>query len=322
MNASEELTICSVSFESRPFLESNLLLTRALNPGLDISWLVAENSPNGSANRLEGNPGFRVIDGVERPHDVLAPASCHHAFALNKLVTEAPSRFLLILDPDFYILQSGWITTLLKHMQSHELAFFGAPWNPTWIRKYRYFPCAHCLLIDTTRVDRPLLDFTPWFEGRDPSKDWKSLPKGTPKKLLHAPMNLLGLWQDRQQVTAVPDVGYRLFERYGGSSDVECLTPVFDPKEDIKSSIRRFTSIDAWIERFLPEELCLLPKKEGYFSRKSFVNFDFPDLKKLGWEEFLWQDRPFGVHIRSFPKSGAQREFHLKQLASLINMYC
>ena len=42
------LTICSVSYNSRPWLEINLDLAHRLNRHIDLIWLVAENSPVGS----------------------------------------------------------------------------------------------------------------------------------------------------------------------------------------------------------------------------------------------------------------------------------
>lgn len=59
------ITFCSVSYNSRLWLEESWALTHALNPGTRVRWLVAENSPADSIQRLPGNNGhFQVFPGT------------------------------------------------------------------------------------------------------------------------------------------------------------------------------------------------------------------------------------------------------------------
>ena len=71
------------------------------------------------------------------------------------------TRFLLILDPDFFIVRRDWIADCLAHMQAHELSFFGAAHHPRRPTKFRYFPSVMCTFVDLSRVDRHDLDFNP-----------------------------------------------------------------------------------------------------------------------------------------------------------------
>lgn len=155
-----DLTICSVSFHSGLHLRLNWeLVTRASGP---VRWVVVQNGPP------EPLEVFEVLPGVPRPELVLPPgaqarvngASYHHALALNSALPRLDSRFVLFLDPDFYIVPP--VHELLEHMVREELAFFGAPYaiDPTRPR-IQGFPCAFCMLVDGARVNVRGFDFLP-----------------------------------------------------------------------------------------------------------------------------------------------------------------
>ena len=48
-----ELTICTVSYHSKPHLELNWKLTKNLNPNAKLNWNIVENTPYDSNNYLE-----------------------------------------------------------------------------------------------------------------------------------------------------------------------------------------------------------------------------------------------------------------------------
>jgi putative sugar O-methyltransferase len=113
------------------------------------------------------------------PLDLSKPNACRgsyqHAAALNRFIREQDfkTRYLLILDPDFFILRENWITEVCKHIETKKLWFFGATWHPKWFSKYRYFPSVHCMLIDTHNVKCQELDFTPDLIERGAIEDKK-----------------------------------------------------------------------------------------------------------------------------------------------------
>ena len=53
----------------------------------------------------------------------------------NKILT----NYLLVLDPDFFILQNDWIKNITEFMETDDIDFFGSPWHPKWYTKYRDF---------------------------------------------------------------------------------------------------------------------------------------------------------------------------------------
>jgi hypothetical protein len=280
-----ELTICSVSYESRDWLRLNRRLLELVNPGAAVRWVVAENSAPGSAERLrQDDAGFEVVAGAPAEEHAHGGASYHHGAGLARALQEVKTRFLLVLDPDFLIVRRSWIRDVLEHMRQEHLALLGAPWHPSRPRKYRYFPCAHCTFVDLERIPLATLDFRPDHESEpdDASRDARSS---------WARLDPLDVGQ-RRRIGQSRDTGWRIFARYAGDPDtrVECLQPVFRP-----GGLRRA------LEWPLPDRHSLVPKRPGYFRESGFASAGLPDLEALGWEEFFWRCAPFGVHVRCHP---------------------
>ena len=53
----------------------------------------------------------------------------------------------------------------------------------------------------------------------------------------------------------------------------------------------------------VPETMSVYPKKKNYSTELRFKDFGLFDVDGLGWEEYLWLDKPFGFHI----KGGTQK---------------
>lgn len=110
-------------------------------------------------------PNVTVHTG--EPSDYRKPDACRgsyqHATALNRFLREQEidTRYLMILDPDFYVVRDNWITDALQHMAEAGLWFMGVPWHPKWYSKHRYFPCVHCMFVDLSVIKPNELDFTP-----------------------------------------------------------------------------------------------------------------------------------------------------------------
>lgn len=311
MARAHALTICSVSFNSRPWLEVNRELVQRLNPGVDLVWLVAENSPADSPLKLpESNSGFEILPGAKFEERIYASGSYHHGRAMNLLLPSVRTRFALVCDPDFFIIKAGWSTEIVAHMISNGLAIIGVPWHPRWIYKNRYFPCVHCMFVDLDRVPIEAMNFEPDYPGipahaRDPTH--ADRPRGGLR--LPDPFKL----GKRRLIATSRDVGWRIADRLGGDPALrsECLQPVYRPRGQ-------------WLaraaDRLLPDGLSLVPKKPGYFSANGFRAHGLPDLEDRGWEEFLWRGAPFGFHVRSQPKLKAEGALdrHLAEINGVL----
>jgi hypothetical protein len=299
MGEHDTLTICTVSFHSRRWLEVNRSLTARLNGASRIRWLVAENSPADSDARVADEGAlFTVIPGAQFTTMPYASGSYHHGAGMNKLLDHISTRFAMFLDPDFFIIRENWVGDVVEHMRRRGLAILGAPWHPRWYLKPRYFPCAHCMCVDLARLPVAELDFTPDYRVvppyRDRNEDGTEIERGAWEGVVRT----LDRWAlgRRRYIGTSRDVSWRIYERISGDRThlTECLQPVFHPERHGRKQL---------MEHYLPDRWSFIPKKAHYFTESGFVDRGLPDLERLGWEEFVWRDRPFGFHIRSQPKA-------------------
>jgi hypothetical protein len=293
------LTICTVSFNSAVCLDLNYKLTEILNPSASVRWIVAENTPSVSkAESVQEDGRFHVIEGAVFPENQYAAASYHHAAAMNKTLQQVRTRFLLVLDPDFFIVRHNWIVDVIEHMITNSLSFFGAPWHPSTFKKWRYFPCVHCMFIDLERVPRGTLDFLPDFPT---VPGYKLGRKDHSGMLDRAGRIILGIldplkFRRRRHIGTSRDTSWRIYERYHADTlhKSECIQPVYyDPREDWQS----------YADFILPERYSLVPRKKGYFVGTGFREYGLTDFDHMQCEEFMWRNQPFGLHIRTNPKT-------------------
>jgi hypothetical protein len=318
MNTHFDLTICTVSFHSKSWLDLNWKLTSSRNPQAQLKWVIVENSPSDSDLKLASNdPGFTVIPGPEFEKKPYASGSYHHAAGMNKTINPVSTRYVLFIDPDFFIIRQNWINEVIAYMKVNYLAILGVPWHPQWVLKNRYFPCVHCMLVDLEQIPRTTLDFTPDYEQIPGYKDIKSLEenkKRAGKWLAHIVDPLK--FRKRRYIGTSRDVGWRIYKRYFGDPrfKIECLQPVFHPRQ---------SETQKWLEMCLPDRFSFVPKKKGYFTEKGFRERGLADLDSLNWEEFIWKDEPFGFHVRSQPKVTSQEsmDLHYAKLIEFLNLF-
>ena len=290
-----DLTICTVSYNSADWISLNLRLMNALNPDTNYHWTIVENSPRDSAKRISTPmaPNMSIIEGAEFEPDRYAAPSYHHGSGLNIGIQDVHTRYLLVLDPDFFIIQKGWITSVLQYMMKNQIYILGAPWHPSRYKKWRYFPCAHCTFYDLKHINKDSLDFRPDYDAH-PRLDKKY--KGLQKKFLKLidPLKLA----NRRRIGHSADTGYRIYTTYNkNNARHECFAPVFSPSNSSRLFNKPFG-----------DGMSLLPKKPEYYSEVDFARAGLPDFRQAGCEEFFWNGSPFGFHVRSFPKRNKASE--------------
>jgi hypothetical protein len=319
------LTICSVSFRSASYLKLNRSLTAALNPQATWKWVVVENTPEHSGDKIEGRDGFIVLDGIPQTFAGPASGSYHHGTALNKTLAQIQTRFALFLDPDFYIVRPNWMREVIAHMLENDLAFFGAPWHPRWVQKYRYFPCVHCMFVDLEKVDISDFDFTPGFPQslREPDSPPAATAQQSPGLIQQAlsamrkTLRNLKLFSMRGVVTAY-DTGFHIYDRYHvkKQSVSECVVPVFNLKNDYIGPYLPVSLFGRIVSRAIPDNLSFIPTRPGYYTDDGFDRHGYPNIAGKGWEEFMWKGRPFGFHLRGQAPVG--RKEHEKETVGQI----
>lgn len=298
------LTVCTVSYHHAAHLRLNFDEAAKRNPGADIRWIVAENTPAGSELRLSGDvpPNVEVIatEHIVPRHG--RQAMHYHIAALQEAIARVDTRFMLILDPDFYPIRPHWYADVVSHMLSEGLALFGAPWNPRHHRKYRYFPCVHFTMVDRDRF--PDAPYTPEVLLDPARRDWLKAAYDAPGVRVST---LRRKWRTGivrrlfparwAKSWAIQDTGSELFARYwtGEPIAAECLIPVFQPARLLKRKRLRST-LNRFFESIVPEYLSYVPKRPDSYSTDG--GFLEATSATKDWEEFLWRGRPFGFHMR------------------------
>lgn len=334
------LTLCSVTYKSRKYLELNLALTKKLNDQTHFQWIVVENTERESDERIaENDPRFKVIEGVKNSWSGYTRVSYHHGTGLNQALPAISSQFVLFIDPDFFIVRPFWIREVIKHMQSHRLSFFGAPYFPGRTGKYRYFPCAQCLFVNLEHVPKEKLDFMPEsyemqtashlgfvaLAGRLLTDGAASPPSSRLSKEI-AFSALLGK-AIRFTTRRTPlffqktfrDVGYHVYKNFSdGGYRSECTVPswqnpLYHSPAKIKELLKQIL-----IRGFLPDVLSSFPKKRDYSTCQTFKEFGFPPMAEFGWEEYFWRGEPFGFHIRGLHRWRDVEDSRLEELKTFF----
>jgi len=319
------LTIITVSFGHKSLIESNIEFVKQMNPNTDVKWVIVENTPKDKNDKFEIGDfkGEIIIEGVPNTFNGIASASYHHASGLNTALQEVRTRYVLILDPDFYIVRKNWINDSLAHMIKNNLSFFGAPYNPKRYMKYRYFPCVHCMFIDLSKIDKGKIDFTPQYKQQNNFENKKiiiSNVKNNPVTnfIRNFKYHLKIILKRKSIIGSSKDTGYKIFNDFYYLTDIksECLQPVFGkniPK--IKPMYLKWWA-NLFIEKFLPESFCYLPKINNYYTKNDFTEMGFSGVLERGWDEFVWKSRPFGFHLQGANKNGTT-ENHTNDLPDL-----
>lgn len=301
-----DATLAAVVFGDTPLLDLNRELVGRLNPGRPARWRVVRNLPLQPADEREYSPMVEVLDGRELPSEfrkLKKFRSYHHALGLHVACTAVPSRYLVLVDPDCYIVRPNWIEDVLGHMAEQSLLFFGVPYHPQSIPKFRYFPCSVFLVIDTDAVPVETLDWTP--EARTPPRP------GPVRRVLETPLRLAG-WRLRLRHEESEDTGIRVYRRYRDTGvAAECVQPVM-LDEHLHSFMKPKQCV---LENVLSDRYCVIPKRPGYFTDRSFADVGHVDgTRMFGVEEFMWRDRPFALHLRGAPQSLRQDPEAIRRL--------
>ncbi len=318
------LTICTVSFHNASLLNLNMSLTRELNQAENYQWIVVDNG----GDFPETDPhGSRLLKGDPCSNQGELRGSYHHAQSLNKALAHVATRFVLVIDPDFFILRKNWIQDVLAHISRYGIGLWGAPYYPHATWKRRYVPAAYCMLIDLERIPKQKVDFTPEldeYHALFACSTWTlmrvlmgHIPPALGTTNRKALQDIAGVLL-RNRLAAVPlsklfpklfyvntnisrDTGFKIQHEFGNREySMETIkssyvNDLYSPKKNLllELSARMYALL-------VPETLSIYPKRRDYATLARFADFDLPDLRgEFGWEEYFWQDQPFAMHIKS-----------------------
>jgi len=182
-----ELSILTVCFGSAEWLRLNFDRYSESNPDTPAHWIFVENDT--ASCPLPTGPNVTHVPGPGPVAPGPFQASRHHAAALHKGLEKVATRYLLVLDPDFFPLTQGWAKRLLATLRERDLAVLGAEWEKSDFTKPRGFPSPHFLLVDTAKIPKERLDFSP-----DPhlTARWEPLKKA---------LDRVGTWTGKYRAT-------------------------------------------------------------------------------------------------------------------------
>jgi hypothetical protein len=296
------VTICSVAFRARYCLERNHQLMALLNAGASLpEWLLYDNNVEPAEMMSNGDDRFTVVRPESRDVDM----GYEHAIGIARLLSRVSTRFLLVLDPDCFIVRPDWVRDVTAHMTRQQLGFFGTPINPRRHNSYRYFPYMVCMFVDLSRVPLADLCFIPdvWSLGVSLTYRARRALAGIPKA------GLLFRWLLTEQWLTN---GWRIKAQYGDGRTVpfECVQPVWDVEHAVPPGVKQL------VHRLTPGSVSPVPKQPGYCSPRGFASTGAPDLEALGWEEFMWHERPFAFHVGSVHGKPGRYEADLERVLS------
>jgi hypothetical protein len=294
------VTICTVAFDGAAMVAANLDLTAAANPGVEVLWNIADNDPERSPalDELARIEHVQVESGAEIPDVPYQVASYHHGAALNGLLRGLrPTRHVVVIDPDFFVIAPDWISRCRRYVEEAKLTFFGAPWHPRWFTKPWDALSPHFLWIDLHRVEAAEIDFSPDGD-RGPTEQLDQSPTLV-KVLDTCAQRVLPDWRVRRTVGRSNDTACRLTRGPHRRRPRATLDPYYEiaRHRPLGPPGRRGRVADI----VLPRRLRLVPQP-GTFSPTGFADCGLPDLDARGWEEFMWAGKPFGFHVRSYPR--------------------
>jgi len=248
----------------------NVQTVRAFNPNGIHKWILIDNSSGTDISTIEDEQPT-IYKGPEDKYlrsFFVKQASLSNAVSLNFGITKAYTRFICVMDPDFFVIYPNWIDAVLGYMDSAGVGILSAPYHPIWYEK-AHRATGHFMLIDTNIIPASMLNFAPSEKQYDVRK--KALP------------NWIG---ERRKIRRSYDCGSQIEERFG--SNIEYLVPVYD-----KRIQPRLGKLDLAIDKILPK-------------RWRFTNIEYPVASIVlsgilaQVEQYFWFGCPFAIHLRRF----------------------
>jgi hypothetical protein len=323
------LTILTVNYFSVDFLKYNIELTKKLNPNIKHNWIIIDNETSdldsscikSLGDLQDSKVNVNVIAGKKNNKNLYKTGGFHHAKGLHIGLDCTPTNGItLVLDPDFYILKKNWIKEILLHIANNNLSLLGAPWNPKWYRKIRYFPTIHCLFINFDRVSKDDVDFYPgelknekmpisnyvlkFLDKKEEDKGANtqlspSVPAKEDSKKSCTIKNLMTGQLIRFIVKTSLDTGWGIYKKFHDNPKFKwsSFIPVFNPVKDYP--LKCFINFNLLLDRLLPERFSLIPKEASFISS---LDDEFSTLLKdenFYSELFFFNKVIWGVHFRN-----------------------
>lgn len=328
MNNIKEVTICTVCTDDDILLEKNIEIIRNQNTSLKINWVIVLNKEQNEKflNYEKYSDDILFVYGI--PRDLIGSIALHHAIGLNISKKYIKSKYVIFIDPDFFLLKKNIILEIFKYMDIKNLSLFGTPWHPKWFTKFRYFPCSHCLFVNLNLIDLKLLDFRPIKIVWD--KELSYLNTYNNKWSIFSKV-IIKIFSFNQKIENF--ISFMFFKRNENCFDGDTSHRIYLLSKDNIFKYGYFKpyfnithdwlvpipwSINKYIELLLPEKLSYFPKKNNYVKFKNKLG-DY--ISSLGYEAFFYENNCIGFHIRGHPKRMVKKRNKREEVMNLKKIY-
>jgi len=226
---------------------------------------------NNTSGNVSGLDGVDIVPGINV--DLIAPllikpVSDEVGLVLMMGLRAVDTRYICVLDPDFFVICPFWIEAMKTHMEATDVGIITAPPFPLHSNK-RNTVTNSFIFIDTERFPKALINFLP--SKRDVR--WNSVGKIIASMKGHMLYHYF-----RKNVFL--DCGDQIEMR--SETKIEYLIALYNHKR---------SPYHTWFERIIPERFRLINTNVPY------LPFSKLDTNKEIW---LWNGIPFGIHCRKY----------------------
>ena len=206
-------------------------------------------------------------------------------------------------------MKKNWIEDIIEFMEKKNIDLFSSPYHPVkdWIKPF--IPSVYFMLINTEKINKDELNFYP-PEVNEILNKKKILKNNSYEN------NLIFYWvvlisfllrdKYRYQIRNLGDVGHNLLNFK--EINLYLTSPAISKTKDFR--LNRLI-----LDKLLPERYRLIQKNSN-FSFKTFKDFSFYDFRRLGCQEYFWENTPFAFHLRGSIKPFDDNLDELKQILS------
>ncbi len=298
---------------TKEFIEMNDRLIRELNPSATYERFVINNSPNGTIH-IAGAKEFPQPKLPDYLHKFsYGRAGYELGTAFNSILKEVKTRFVLFLDPDFFIIYPNWIQELTEYAKKNNIGFLGSPYHPKYWVKKRRFPTNYCLLVDREVIGDEFYSWN-WMPEHSESEMVKMQESDGKKKIEKVKRassessavknffrKIIDNVKKRRYIATSKECNADLYRRYfRGTVKYESFIPTVTVRDFIQHYhlSRRYDRALYLLERLIPEKYSFVPRKG--FTFRSFRDVGSPDVLSTGMEEWWFFRKPFAFHLRGF----------------------
>ena len=305
------LDILTVISYDRHDFNLNYGITRKLND-YSHNWIVVENyskdkhgafDPDKKITKIEED-NIKYVEGIDQDslnvrvikkknlsYSLNPQRSIFHSKGLSLGLKNSNSKYLLIIDPDFFVIRKNWIKNIIEYMEEKNIDLFSSPYHPVkdWTKPFT--PCVYFMILNTEKINKNKLNFNPPEINEILNKKKilkKNLFENNPMFYWVLLIGFLFRDKNRYQIRKLGDVGHNLLNFK--EINLYLTQPAISKIKDLK--LNRLI-----LDRFLPDEYKLIQKNSN-FSFKTFKDFSYYDFRKLGCQEYFWQNMPFAFHLR------------------------